>query len=252
MDSEQAFDHSTSMSIIRSLGAVDLLSFSEVNLDFWTQTFTLPFYMQYLATWPELCIVSTHPGQPDTLTGYRQSYFYSLYTSRYLILPTVLAKTEGRGKEWHSHVTALTISPKFRKLGVARSFTQILENHSDSMKCYFIDLFVRPSNKMAVSMYRKWNYSVFRTVRAYYNSLEDAWDMRKPGAIDVKKETIRPNGESIFVNDVGIVSQRNTCHLLNFLPTRSFSDNIAIDMSSQILNSASSWTGSSEAVLTTL
>lgn len=35
-------------------------------------------------------------------------------------------------------------------------------------QAYFIDLFVRPSNRVAVDMYERFGYSVFRTVRAYY------------------------------------------------------------------------------------
>lgn len=34
--------------------------------------------------------------------------------------------------------------------------------------CYFVDLFVRVSNSVAISMYRKFGYTVYRTVLGYY------------------------------------------------------------------------------------
>lgn len=35
--------------------------------------------------------------------------------------------------------------------------------------CYFVDLFVRVSNKVAVDMYNKLGYSVYRRVIEYYS-----------------------------------------------------------------------------------
>lgn len=37
------------------------------------------------------------------------------------------------------------------------------------MKAYFVDLFVRPSNQVAVSMYEGLDYSVYRKVAEYYS-----------------------------------------------------------------------------------
>jgi N-terminal acetyltransferase B complex catalytic subunit len=46
---------------------------------------------------------------------------------------------------------------------------------------YFVDLFVRVSNLVAIGMYRKFGYSVFRRVNGYYssgdNNEEDAFGM---------------------------------------------------------------------------
>lgn len=36
-------------------------------------------------------------------------------------------------------------------------------------KCFFVDLFVRVSNKVAVNMYRRLGYEVYRTVLEYYS-----------------------------------------------------------------------------------
>lgn len=45
--------------------------------------------------------------------------------------------------------------------------------------CYFVDLFVRVSNKVAVDMYRRLGYSVYRRVLEYYSGDvdEDAFGM---------------------------------------------------------------------------
>ena len=56
---------------------------------------------------------------------------------------------------------------------------------------YFVDLFVRPSNKIAVEMYKQLGYIVFRTVESYYSD-EDAYDMRKAMPRDSKGETLIP------------------------------------------------------------
>lgn len=51
----------------------------------------------------------------------------------------------------------------------------------DAYQSYFVDLFVRPSNNLAVSMYEKLGYDVYRTVEKYYSgggiggSDEDGW-----------------------------------------------------------------------------
>lgn len=40
-------------------------------------------------------------------------------------------------------------------------------------RCYFVDLFVRVSNKVAVDMYNKLGYTVYRTVLEYYSGEVD-------------------------------------------------------------------------------
>jgi N-terminal acetyltransferase B complex catalytic subunit len=41
-----------------------------------------------------------------------------------------MGKTEGFGQEWHGHVTALTVGPMYRRLGLAEKLMQLLENAS--------------------------------------------------------------------------------------------------------------------------
>lgn len=56
---------------------------------------------------------------------------------------------------WHGHVTALTVAPAWRRLGYASRLTESLERASDSQNAWFVDLYVRASNKIALEMYQK-------------------------------------------------------------------------------------------------
>ena len=63
-------------------------------------------------------------------------------------------------------------------------------------KGWFVDLFVRPSNKIAVKMYENLGYIVFRVVEGYYND-EDSYDMRKAMPRDINKVTLIAKKKSI-------------------------------------------------------
>ena len=69
--------------------------------------------------------------------------------------------------------------------GLANKLMEGLEEISDGKNCYFVDLFVRVSNKIAINFYHKLGYTVYRTVLQYYSgdNDEDAYDMRKVGSI---------------------------------------------------------------------
>lgn len=101
----------------------------------------------------------------------------------------VMGKAEGHGENWHGHVTALTVSPDFRRLGLAATLMTFLEEVSERymiLECiscinfnffrkraYFVDLFVRVSNKVAINMYTNLGYIVYRTVLEYYSGDPD-------------------------------------------------------------------------------
>jgi N-terminal acetyltransferase B complex catalytic subunit len=109
---------------------------------------------------------------------------------------------------WHAHITALTVAPESRRLGLARILSQSLEQQGDEHNAWFVDLFVRKSNSKAIGLYKGLGYSVFRTVEDYYvddvanpnsDKGEDAYDMRKPLKRDKTKKHIRENGEKFIV-----------------------------------------------------
>ena len=79
-----------------------------------------------------------------------------------------------------------------------------LEEVSDSKNCYFVDLFVRVSNKIAISFYKKLGYSVYRTVLQYYSGEkdEDAYDMRKALTMDVNKKSVVPLDSPVHMEEL--------------------------------------------------
>ena len=72
----------------------------------------------------------------------------------------VLGKAEGEDKLWHGHVSAVTVAPSYRRLGLAKTlmddFEQLCVN---TYQAYFVDLFVRETNHLAQEMYEKFGYS---------------------------------------------------------------------------------------------
>ncbi|KXS18569.1 acyl-CoA N-acyltransferase [Gonapodya prolifera JEL478] len=171
------------MTTLRRFTADDLFRFNNVNLDPLTETYNVGFYLGYLARWPEYCHVAE--SSSGTIMGY------------------ILGKVEGERKLWHGHVTAVTVAPEYRRLGMAERMMGILEEVSERIHdAYFVDLFVRASNSVAINMYRKFGYSVYRRVLGYYTGQggegdEDAFDMRKAMKRDVNKESVVPMKRAI-------------------------------------------------------
>jgi len=160
-----------------------MFKFNQVNLDAFTETYSISYYLNNLSNWPDLFCATEDPS--GTLMGY------------------MMGKTEGEGTEWHGHVTAITVSPSYRRLGLARRMMEFLERMSDQADCYFVDLYVRMSNDLATGMYENMDYTVYRRVIDYYGGgvqpPEDAFDMRKPCRRDVERKNHRTNGREIRV-----------------------------------------------------
>ncbi|XP_066093131.1 N-alpha-acetyltransferase 20 isoform X2 [Saccopteryx bilineata] len=168
----------SAMTTLRAFTCDDLFRFNNINLDPLTETYGIPFYLQYLAHWPEYFIVAEAPG--GELMGY------------------IMGKAEGSvaREEWHGHVTALSVAPEFRRLGLAAKLMELLEEISE-----------RVSNQVAVNMYKQLGYSVYRTVIEYYSASngepdEDAYDMRKALSRDTEKKSIIPLPHPVRPEDI--------------------------------------------------
>lgn len=116
------------------------------------------------------------------------------------VMGYIMGKSEARQNnplDWHGHVTAISVADEFRRIGLAAKLMTFLEDVSDVKKCYFVDLFVRISNKVAVGMYKALGYIVYRRISAYYTGPpdEDAYDMRKALSRDPDKKSERPPTE---------------------------------------------------------
>lgn len=83
-----------------------------------------------------------------------------------------IGKAEGSSQEWHGHISVLTIAPEYRRLGLARRLIAVLEHVSDeAYSTFFVDLYVRCANSVAINMYEGMGYSVYRRFREYYGNL---------------------------------------------------------------------------------
>lgn len=194
----------------------DVNKFSKCNLDPFTETYELGFYLQYHAKWPALFQVAE--DQDGNIIGYREPCLMkSLRVETQLTLLTVMGKLESspayyKGSEhylpWHAHITALTVAPEARRLGIGKLLSEQLEAVADANDAWFVDLFVRASNRKAIAFYKSMGYSVFRVVKDYYGDNsedpsrdgEDAYDMRKSCKRDTKGEHVREDGMEHVVN----------------------------------------------------
>ena len=95
------------MTTIRPFSVYDLLEYNNINLDILTETFGINFYGKYIAKWPEYCV--------------------TMFNSTEVIFGYLLGKVEGDKpndikKNWHGHVTAVTVAPVARRQGIGIIF----------------------------------------------------------------------------------------------------------------------------------
>ncbi|GAA5992487.1 hypothetical protein JCM10908_000844 [Rhodotorula pacifica] len=201
------------MSLLRPFSALDLFEFNAINLDVWTETYGVGYYLGYLMQWGDLFSVVESAGgdRKASLRGARAGT--SMASQRVAmsgprsagsfgggeggaLMGYVMGKTEGRGKDWHGHVSAITVSPQHRRLGLASMMMDLLEKVSERDDAWFVDLFVRQSNDLAIGLYESLGYMIYRKVQAYYGGGpgekdEDAYDMRKALPRDTEKGSVR-------------------------------------------------------------
>ncbi|PWZ01619.1 acyl-CoA N-acyltransferase [Testicularia cyperi] len=197
------------MSLLRPFRATDLFKFNNVNLDHWTETYSISFYLSYLAQWPDLSLIQTAPSSARTMgyvIGKAEGYDPNPPPSSSSGSAAKSPSTQTQIPTLHGHVTAITVAPEYRRLGLANGMMQLLEDVSERVyNAYFVDLFVRPSNTTAVNMYEKMGYDVYRKVQQYYygggtgGNDEDGFDMRKALRRDINKLTVRKNGRNFTV-----------------------------------------------------
>lgn len=138
----------------RFMSFSDLWRLNEVNLDPWTENFAPQFYADYLARWPELCYVAEYNS---TVIGYHI----------------------GKLEKLHGHVSALSIAPSFRSMGIATELMNRMERHCEELQLAYIDLYVKAKNKAAVELYKKLGYYEHERLVKFYERRDDALDMRK-------------------------------------------------------------------------
>ncbi|KAI9663396.1 MAG: hypothetical protein M1829_006088 [Trizodia sp. TS-e1964] len=180
------------MTTIRNFQPSDLYKFNLTNLDPLTETYDFTFYFTYLAKWPDMfkCVVDSE----DRVVAY------------------IMAKVETNPEydmPLHAHITAVTVAAAYRRMGIASTLCALAEQAGNNNNAWFIDLYVRVSNKAAIEMYQRLGYSIYRRVVAYYidepvGTGEDAFDMRKSLVRDVKREHVRERGEQFEVLPINV------------------------------------------------
>lgn len=166
--------------------AEDLLELAPCNLDPLTETYNAAFYLEYLARWPYCCYVLVGPddeilfgdladgaddnadsrsvpaddGRPPNIEGY---ILGKLESSPPPNMPSSEpydpdTNTNIHYLPWHAHVTALSVAPSARRAGAARKLTAALEAQGDASRAWFVDLYVRSDNAVAITLYRGMGY----------------------------------------------------------------------------------------------
>ena len=134
-DSSRRSPRKLSMSELRRFRAEDLFRFNPINLDRLTETYNLQFYLSYMATWPDLFLVQHAPSPTTPKALSAQTKNLTLDTAQAgkegRMMGYLMGKLEGRGTDWHSHVTAITVSPEYRRLGLAKGMMEGFEQSSD-------------------------------------------------------------------------------------------------------------------------
>lgn len=163
----------------------DIWSYSRVNIDEYTETYSAPFYLYYSLQWPQLHW--TTRNNSGTIVGY--------------ILGSAKTKNE---EEISGHVTAVTVCEEYRRLGIASMLISMLEKASDSYyKAHYVDLFVRPTNTMAHQLYFKLGYILYRRIINYYETIgEDGFDMRKSMSRDKEKKFMIPLDRPVSKDEI--------------------------------------------------
>lgn len=148
----------------------DVWSFNRVNIDAWTETFSVQFYLSYTRENKELNW--TARNNSGDVVGY-------IFGS----------EQENRIGDKISHIAAVTIASDSRRIGIASNLIDMFEVVSDKLlKAKCIGLYVRPTNETAINMYKKLGYKIYRRITNYYDHVEeDGIDMRKSLSGDPEK-----------------------------------------------------------------
>lgn len=159
-----------------------LLNLHSINLDYKTESFTFDYYLNYLFCHNTDCFMIHNS---DNNMAY------------------LIGKHENKNKILSGHVSALTVAPSFRRWGLGNILMQLLETNGNNRKAFFIDLFVRKSNKQAIGFYKKNGYILYREIKDYYiKPVENALDMRKGLKMDVDRMFVVPTGEVVNTDEM--------------------------------------------------
>lgn len=153
------------MTSLREMRFDDLFKINSLAFDSLTEMYSLTFFVKHLLEFPELSQIAIAPGSE----GRRMGYIFGVYHLT-------------KNNEIYGHVAALTVSPEYRRIGVATTLMDFFDRILDFKGANYVDLYMRVSNKAAYDLYCSLGYALRRTVQDYYPDQpnpEDAYEMRK-------------------------------------------------------------------------
>ncbi|POW17660.1 hypothetical protein PSTT_00351 [Puccinia striiformis] len=185
------------------------------------ETYSVGYYLQYLCTWPDLMNIAESPNHQimgyvmGKMEGENEDFQLrspiSICPCKNIEFPSARLTVLGIIFSSLMDVTnnhQYSIFVAGIRLSLARELMKLIELASEQQSCYFVDLFVRNSNSLAISMYEHFGYSVYQRVVKYYSGggvgdnldEEDAYDMRKALSLDKDRKSVRENGKEVYVD----------------------------------------------------
>lgn len=170
---------------------------------------------------PSPTTTSTEPNTTTPSSFASPCQHHNHHYHNKIIMGYLLGKSEGEGSLWHGHVSAVTVAQSHRRIQMAKFLMAHFEEQCDVQQHnYFVDLFVRTSNALAIQMYHQLGYRVYRRVIGYYQSSsgssstnnsssnstkdapEDAYDMRKSLSRDPQQLSMIPLPHAVYPEDL--------------------------------------------------
>jgi ribosomal-protein-alanine N-acetyltransferase len=92
-----------------------------------------------------------------------------------------------------AHISTLAVHPDYRRRGIGEELLRTALRDGAERGADLATLEVRPSNKAAVDLYRKYGFEVVgRRTRYYRDNDEDAWIMSLKGLVGVVSQWLPP------------------------------------------------------------
>jgi len=153
------------MTSFREMRFDDLFKINSLVFDALTEVYSLTFFVKHFLEFPGLSQIAIAPG-PD---GRPMGYIFGQYQVK-------------RNQDPYGHVAALTVSPEYRRLGLATSLMDFFFMVSDLKGASYVNLFMRISNRAAYQLYTSLGYAHRQTFLDYYPDEpkpESAYELRK-------------------------------------------------------------------------
>ncbi|XP_017047761.2 N-alpha-acetyltransferase 20 [Drosophila ficusphila] len=159
------------MTSFREICFNDLFKINSLVFDALTEVYSLKFFVKHLMEFPGLSQIAEAPD------GRRVGYIFGDYKAK-------------QNEEPHGHVSVLSVSADYRRLGLATALMDYFFAMSDLEGASFVNLFMRASNQAAYKLYCFLGYAHCQTLLDYYPDNpdpENAYEMRKyiPRSMDV-------------------------------------------------------------------